>query len=249
MQNKLYLHMGPGYHAQVEKALHQKYQDKVDFWNQPPVSSFAELVDATYKKVKSMRSAAGPVTLIGHSFGGQLAHAVAKHMMSDQLIEKIVFINCAFSPFECFLRMAKKLDSTFSADEENSLRNSPTPTKIDFIVKTSMTPGFNELYWQSKEKMMEMLPLITKYPGTDPGVFVGVFSRFLNKLNSGKIHSSESCFLGQVEIYHSAADLLVDQSDSEGWKKYYPQAKIHTFERGGHNILLEVPEMADIIFS
>ena len=245
MKTKLYLHMGPGFHSEIAK---KKYGDieAVDFWNQPPCGNFDELVSAANEKTAALAKAASqPISLIAHSFGGQLARMIQQSQPEN--VKEIILVNSALDPFECFINLAPYVNPENSKMDFDSIRKAPVQEKVDFILGLASTPGFNDLYWHSKDKMNALAPLFAEAPQLDIGVFLKVFPDFLAKKDQ---LFKTSSWKGPVRIYHSVYDLLLSKSkDVDSWSQVFPQAEFIRRSDSGHYLLLEDATVAKEIFS
>lgn len=246
MKTKLYLHMGPGIHSQVEKHLFELKYPEVDFWNQPLCQNLNELVGAACEKVMSLsQQGAKPVTLIAHSFGGILARLILQ--THPQAVKEVILVNSAMDPFECFVNTAPHVLPEKSVVDLPALRKSSVEEKINFIIKIATAPKFNEIYWQSKEKMHELGPVFARYPQLNVETYLKIFSDFLSKQKT-LFHESLK-WGGKVKIFYSHDDLLLDKNkDVVPWLDVFPQAELLEFQGSGHYLHLEDLEAAEKIF-
>ncbi|MBC7456758.1 MAG: hypothetical protein H7235_00665, partial [Bdellovibrionaceae bacterium] len=217
----------------------------VEFWSQPSATSFVDLVNLCETKLLDMEKAAGaPITLIDHSFGGQLARALSERQ--SKKINQLIFLNSAFSPFECFMNLGRHLKMV-NYDRLESLRAATVDDKIKFILEISTQPHFSELYWQSETKFADFSNTAMQFASLNPEVFVQIFSDFLtNKANSSNLPSS---FDGKVHIFSSAFDRLLSAHDTQMWGQVYPRAKFISLDTGGHYVLFEDPLLPKRIFN
>lgn len=242
MKTKLFLHMGPGFHADIERELYGKTFSNIIFWNQPKVTTFHDLVSAAVAKVNEVK----PEVLICHSFGAQIVLAAIDKMPS---IKEIVFLNCGFDPFECFLNMAKHVPAQkMDSEKAKSLRSENTQGKMEFIFGLATSLEFPVLYWTSKEKMLAHQDIFAKHAQLEIPVFAGIFPDYLEKRASYLPHKTN--WNGKVTIYFSKHDILLDEKkDIEPWKQKFPQSKIIALTDVGHYSHIENADVAKLIFS
>ena len=180
MKTKLFLHMGPGFHAEIEKSVFGTSFPEVEFWSQPDSHSFSTLVDHCEAKLLTMEKAVGtPIALIGHSFGGQLATALVNRHPGK--IEKMIILNSAFSPFECFINLGRHL-KLVDENRAKFLRLATVEDKINFVFEISMQPQFSQLYWHSETRFTEYNSKAQHFASLNPDVFVQIFSDYLVQL-------------------------------------------------------------------
>ena len=229
--------MGPGFHSQIENRIYSDCK-AVDFWDQPACENFDDLVAAACKKTSELASLASqPISLIAHSFGGQLARMIQQTQPKD--VKEIILVNAALDPFECFINLA--------ANASPAIRQANVQEKVDFILSLASAPGFNDLYWHSVEKMNALAPLFTEAPPLSIDAFLKVFPDYLGK-KSGLFKSSS--WEGPVKIYHSLHDRLLDKAkDVDSWSQVFPQAEFIRHSDSGHYLLLEDATVAQKIFS
>lgn len=234
--------MGPGFNSEIEKKKYEGY-NAVEFWNQPSSEKFDDLVAAACGKATQLAAASGqPITLIAHSFGGQLARKIQE--LQPQSVKEILLVNSALDPFECFINLAPHLMAEKSAFD--SLRKAEVQEKINFILGLASSPALNDLYWHSKEKQNELAPLFAAAPQLSIDVFLKVFPDFLAK---NKAAPQPSKWQGKVKIYHSLNDKLLDQrKDVDSWVQVFPQAEFVRHSNSGHYLHLEDEEVADELF-
>ncbi|MFZ3228959.1 MAG: alpha/beta fold hydrolase [Pseudobdellovibrio sp.] len=244
MVNTLFLHMGPGFHAQIERYLYGDEYSSIDFWDQPCSLSFEELVNSACVKVQDIyRTSNQQVTLIAHSFGGVLAEAISK--VHPDIIKKIVLINSNADPFECFVNLAE-----YTSKEKLDLdliRNFTVPEKMKFVIEVASSPNFKDLYWTSKESQVHWEEVFSRFDFMNTDTFLKVFSDFLTYKE--KIKSEKTTWLGVVEVYQSVNDLLLkEDKNSNDWMLRFPNVQIFRNQPGGHYLHIENKKFAELIF-
>ena len=235
--------MGPGFHADIEKNFFEAKFPEVEFWSQPVANSFSDLVNLCENKMLEMQKAIGkPIKLIAHSFGGQLAWAIGER--HPEKINTMIFLNSAFSPFECFINLGRHL-KLVDENRAKFLRLATVEDKINFVFEISMQPQFSQLYWHSETRFTEYNSKAQHFASLNPDVFVQIFSDYLAKKINAPI--SPSKFTGKVQIYSSVFDRLLSEDDTLKWRHIYPKAQLHSLNLGGHYALFEDPSLAERI--
>lgn len=241
-KSKLFLHMGPGFHALVEKKLFENSYPDVEFWSQPQTSSFSDLLQSAESKFLEMKS--DKIDLLAHSFGGQLAIQLIQKY--PQKIGKVVLLNSGVDPFECFINLALKL-GVLNENEANQARRAPVSQKMDLILKIAITPKFPFLYWFSEDKMKHYESVYSHVPPLDVNVFVSVFADFLNVQNS--LPRDLKSWTGPVSIIASGDDNLLNyKHDVEVWSLYFSRAHFIKLHGVGHYAHVESDDQFKIFF-
>lgn len=237
MTNKLFLHMGPGFHSQVEKLKFAKFYPDVMFWDQPKSKDFSSLCSAAEEIVEKLSEQDGqPISLRAHSFGAQ----IALHLLQSipEKIASLVVLNSAYDPFECFLNLWEG-----SSIEKNEVRKLPTSEKMSFIFEVASRPDFASRYWHSNAKMQEYIQLADRFPKIDLAEFTKIFSSFLEvtrNRNFEKLKSRLSTWKNPVTIIECIDDQLIQNSNDLGkWPEMFPQAKTYRVSNSGHYALFE----------
>ncbi len=237
--------MGPGFHAELERASFQGSLPQIDFWNQPRVESFRELVAKATEKVSSLYNVRGEkIALMGHSFGAQIAFQLS--LLIPEKIQKINLINGAVDPFECFLNLRGHLivESQFPMTSDQ-LRASDTDTKMSFIMHLAPYVTADK-YWYDMEKFQKYSKDAQGYPSLDVGAFIAVFSDFL-KTQKPKVVTG---FTGKVGVFAGLNDKLLDlKKDIQPWLKCYPGATVETIDSAGHFPYFENAEVVQLLFT
>jgi len=255
MKSQLFLHMGPGFHSQVEKQLFQTSYPKVEFWEQPFLDTIESLEDADTEKALELFQQNGgePIDLIGHSFGGSLVLAIAKKY--PHILREIKLVNSGPNPFECFLNMSFYLlchkDEGAFLSKTNFLKGATVDDKLKFIIELATAEGFSDIYWFSKERMEFFKSVFATHPALNVENFLKVFGSFLQRQQT-QPEITKPIWSGLVTIYHSQEDYLYKQADQRAmidWLKYFPQAQINLLRNSGHNSHIEDQALSLRIFN
>lgn len=254
MKTALFLHMGPGFHSQVENHLFGSMYKHVDFWNQPLAKDFSELQNSVFEKVQSVYQANNnsPISLIAHSFGGALARSVIQKY--PEMVSDLKMINCSLNPFECFVNLSTRLQHYESIQEQRkklaTIRAGTVEEKINFILAVAIIPEFPSYYWHSKAKMIQFQSVYNQYPALNVGVFLSVFSDYLAK--EPLLHSLPIRWNGNVTYFYSPKDALFDGLNDKsmtGWKDLFPAMKVVLSQESGHYSHIEDADLAKLIFT
>ncbi|OQW53401.1 MAG: hypothetical protein A4S09_07315 [Proteobacteria bacterium SG_bin7] len=241
METKLFFHMGPGFHANIERDLYGEKFPNVHFWNQPKVLTFTDLVNSAQSKINELN----PKTLVAHSFGAQIVMSVVEKSPS---VKEIIFLNSGYDPFECFLNMANHIpEQQMDVEKAKKLRSCNTQSKMEFIFRLATDPKFPLLYWTSMEKMIQHQDIFSRNLQLEISVFAGVFSDYLE--NKHRVIPDNIHWKGKSTVLFSKDDVLLDSAkDIEPWKARFPQSKIISLCNVGHYSHIENLDVAKMIF-
>lgn len=243
IKNKLFLHMGPGFHSQIEANLFGQAAPSTEFWTQPLSSSFSDLVVAAETVFQSLNCTS--IEILAHSFGAQLALHLVNRFPNQ--IGKVTLLNSGIDPFECFLNLGQKLN-LISDDQAKDYRLSEAERKLELIFKVATAPDFAKSYWYSTEKMKALDVHFSAVPALDVNIFAAIFTDFLKQQEL--FHKSLRVWNGPVSILSSDDDVLLDfNKDIKPWTKFFPHAQFKRFQEVGHYAHLEEPSIAKIFFN
>lgn len=250
----IFLHMGPGFNAQIEKKLLQSTHPNIIYWDQPKISepsaAFSKLIEATHERIQSLykKNNNQPVHLVAHSFGGHLAHQLI--LKFPELIASCDFYSTGYNIPEGFLKLLTNIGNSpdTNADLKNEIQtflttykktgnpNQDTWSYISLIVKD---PAFNKYYWPTGELFQKYVNFASAVEPLDMASFQNILSDFLNS----EFHPERpkaSKWSGQINIYLGEKDPLINTtSETSIWNKIFPQAKFHILKDSGHFIHLE----------
>lgn len=243
----LFLHGGPGLHCSVERTWFGNSLP-VFWWDQPSVAAepepYAALVTNAVNQLKAMsESAGGQIDLIAHSFGGQIAAALAREQ--GELIRSITLLGCPPSPLLAFLNFARRLldnpsehpglKEKLTAIEEYSDMN-----RFLALIQACYPSGtLPDSYFgsNSNEVKVRYSDIATRTPPLDIATFMAVMQEFLHT----RIPAAADSYTGDVTLLMGRNDpLLRISGDSEKWLKVFPHAKLRTYP-AGHFLQYELP--------
>jgi pimeloyl-ACP methyl ester carboxylesterase len=237
----LFLHGGPGFNSEVERIW---FADTLPvlWWDQPAVSAFSELVSAAAAQIDSMsHSSRDGIHLIAHSFGGQIAAALAREFPSK--IRSITLLDCPAEPVRPFFLLGDRLLET--GGHFPGLAEALAAAKIDikhfFALVQACYPGeaCPDVYFapQSSAIRERYQSLAAQAKPLDLASFAAVMSALLTTPNP----IVEAGFHGEVNILMGRHDPLLDRdTDTRQWLTVFPQAKISMLD-AGHGIHFELP--------
>ncbi|MCB9072051.1 MAG: alpha/beta hydrolase [Bdellovibrionaceae bacterium] len=249
-EKTLFLHMGPGGNADVERSFFADRYSFVDFWNQPHVKEkdrgFKYLTESVINKIESYYKIQGePIHVVAHSFSGLLLNEVLR-FLDESLISRITMIATGFYFEDSFICLLRKVVT--QKDCHVDLQG-----QITQFLSTQSRYSRSERFWQS-------VGLIMQYPNFMPLYFsstaewekvanffmqagpmeLNTFTNVANDLLQTKKEPSISPYKGPVEIYFGETDPLLDLNKNvEAWRQIYPQAQVHSLSSCGHFCHLE----------
>ena len=188
-------------------------------------------------------SADGPIDLIAHSFGGQIAAALATE--HGELIRSITLLGCPPSPLTAFINFARRLLDNPS--EHPGLKAALTAveehcdmSRFIALIQACYPDGtLPDSYFgtNSNEIKVRYSDIATHMPPLDIATFMAVMQAFLNPRSLPVTNS----YTGAVTLLMGLNDpLLRVHEDSERWLKIFPHAKLRTYQ-AGHFLQYELP--------
>jgi len=247
LHNTLFIHGGPGLHCAVER---EWFGDTLPilWWDQPAVAGipdpFRALVAHAGHQLETMaKSIGGRVDLIAHSFGGQIATALAREYPA--LIRRITLLGCPHDRVSFFLLFARRileagheqpgLRDALAAVEENCDEN-----RFFALIGACYPRGeFPEIYFgpDSAAVRERYLSMFAKARPLDFATFFAVMQEFLHTPNS----TQPAGFDGEVDILMGKDDPLLDlETNKQKWLGVFPQAEFKLVD-AGHFLHLELP--------
>lgn len=245
----LFLHGGPGLHAAVERAW---FCDSLPvlWWDQPAIAAgdpapFSTLTGHAARQLQVMSDLNdGPVDLIAHSFGCNLAAALTKE--HPDLIHSITLLGCmSLNPFHPFLYLGQKLLDTGydrtglleAIKVAQEVQNEAQFTAlIQALFPEPCLPGiyFGPRSAATKDRYQE---LARTAPPIDMTTF---FAIWLDMINTSPL-AGRNRFAGKVIALLGEHDpvLRVDES-MDNWRKIFPQSQFKIVD-AGHILHLELP--------
>ena len=247
---RLFLHMGPGLHAGVERKLLSQEDQQTDFWDQPldldPHHAFRELAEQTAQKVESMYKNLGqPIDLVAHSFGGHISTQVLA--LNGHRVRSCRFVSTGYDIPRGFANLLRLLAAqpNSSIDFKKKARDllavemqEPNLAKFWEVVSLIVTmPDFMRLYWPADSLYNSYLELAALFPPLNFSVFKNVLDDFLTNYFK---KSPNLSWMGPVHFEIGSKDpLMVVESEMRDWKSLYPQATFSVRQQSGHFVHLE----------
>ena len=242
----LFLHGGPGFHARVERAW---FGDAlpIRWWDQPPSlprddAPMRALVAAAAGEVRALAAAAGtPVSLVAHSFGGQVARDLADTIPDS--IGRIVLLGCAFDPASAYLRFGEALMAAGSGTEELARALAAARARLGGDVLLAVVaasfgaPAALRHYFAPRAETVAGRYIAELVAGT-----VIDFDTLAAVLRDRHGHApaiSPSAFAGPVEFVFGDADpVCAPEADLAAWWRVFPQVDSRIVA-SGHMIHVE----------
>ena len=246
----LFLHGGPGFHARVERTW---YGDRlpIQWWDQPPIAAddpapMQTLVAAAGAEVRRLAAASGaPVDLVAHSFGGQIARALAEAM--PQRIAGLTLLACSFDPVAASLRFAESLDRAGVGTDELARALAAARPNADFdavlcvVSATFGVPGVLRRYFAADAEPVaaRYLECLLRGPVFD----FDTLARVLRDFQRAPPDALPGTFSGPVQLVFGTDDPICPARSSESaWRAVYPHAQVSALP-AGHMLHVEaVPD-------
>jgi pimeloyl-ACP methyl ester carboxylesterase len=239
LKNTLFLHWGPGGCCEVERKWFGE-SNPVSWWDQPlfgqeAPGAWPKLVEAATIELDRLAQASGPVSLIGHSFGGQLALELS-HRRPD-LIRDITLVNAGEWPPRMFLALASRMKSEGlgGAALEQALAAARAKLGLDtfwgLLGQITAVPDFMDLYWgpesgPCKEKYFSLAT-------PERIVNLPTFSSVMNSFFPAKRPEAASPFTGSVRLIAGSYDpLMQTEQELAAWKAHFPRIAGRTLACG-----------------
>jgi len=242
-----FLHGGPGLNAGVERAW---FGDSlpVDWWDQPPTanaaSPFEVLVQACIERIHELATTrVTPVKILAHSFGGQLAIALAERI--PHLIESMTLLACSPSLAAAILRMGSRL-SADQPDDLELLRALPPSSRIEPTLSDLMSIiGAWSAYWpvawfgpSSAHTIGHFLSL-SEAMRFDASTFAAVLAESLSHARIPK----PVAFTGPVRLFVGSHDRMICPTEDEAhWRHVFPQLQ-YAVVNCGHMVHFEIDSL------
>jgi pimeloyl-ACP methyl ester carboxylesterase len=243
----LFLHGGPGFHARVERAW---FGDRlpIHWWDQPAIAAedrapMRTLVDAAATELDRLAHAAGgPVSLVAHSFGGQIARALAEAMPGS--IDRIVLLGSPFDPVDAHLRFAKSLVNAGADTPElvralDGVSANVNPDSLLGVVSASFgVPGALRHYFAKDSEAVAQRYLEQLLQG--PIIDFGTLASVLRDCMRAPPPATRSPFTGRVQLLSGTTDpICAGGSDAVGWQAVFPRARYRAVP-SGHMVHVEL---------
>jgi pimeloyl-ACP methyl ester carboxylesterase len=248
--NTLFIHGGPGLSSAVEREWFGNTLP-ILWWDQPSVAGIPEpfraLVAHAGHQLETLANTSGSkINLIAHSFGGQIATALARE--HPRLIRRITLLGSPPVPLHAFLHFARRLLE--AGHERPGLKEALAAVEancdgdrfIAFIQACYPDGSLPSIYFgpHSAEARDRYFEMAGKMPPIDIATFFAVMNEFLHTPN----FTQPAGFDGEVSIVMGRDDPLLDlDAGKQEWLKVFPQAEV-TLADAGHFVHLELPPEA-----
>ncbi|MGE0763535.1 MAG: alpha/beta fold hydrolase [Bdellovibrionales bacterium] len=247
MKSTLFLHMGPGLNAHVERQVLSAHFPEVHFWDQPAVlgpGAFDQLVQSALAQVESMyQSTQRPVKLMAHSFGGQLARAIIGRR--PELIGDSIFYNAGYCPATAFYRLLRRLgqDAQTPGDLKQDIAaflklhpQAEINRLWDYVTMVVRDANFMRLYW-AKQKHFEHYVALS---AGGPTLLFQTFQDVLNDFYLIRRPAQRLAWSGRVRLEMGDQDPLIDvQADASQWGAIFANLHLVVQPDSGHYSHLE----------
>ncbi len=211
----------------------------VHWWDQPRVGSVDALTEAAALELERM-AADAPVHVIGHSFGAQVARALADSR--PERISRLTLLGCPFDPVEGAICLGEAI-ARKSRNEalEHCVRRVRESRNLDafreMIRAAAADPSFPAIYFgpDSAEVRDWFLDLARQAVSVDFEMFFALMNDFLR--NPPEL--AESRYRGEVRVILGKHDpVLAPEKDIRKWRAAFPGASFVWLD-AGHYVHLE----------
>jgi pimeloyl-ACP methyl ester carboxylesterase len=243
----LFLHGGPGLNAGAERLW---FGDSLPicWWDQPIVSGgslapFGQLVAVAADQLRAMADDTGElVALIAHSFGGQIAYALARE--APELVKSITLLGCVTDPFLPLFRLCRQMAKIQSSPAlEAAILDAET--RLDqhsfesMVLSAAVHPAYPSVYFgpDSAAARDHFLALFA----TGSILNLETFLTVMNDLLNAPVLAPVGGFDGEVTLLLGRHDpLLAVDEDIVAWQRIFPQLQAQVVDCG-HFVHLELP--------
>lgn len=240
-KSSIFFHMGPGLHSQIEATQFESLFPHVLFIDQPLNLGFADLKYWAQDIIRAQHAITkSKLTLLGHSFGSQVAAAALPGV--QDLIEEVRFLNSPFHSFSSFTSLEEEMfpESALGFDR---WKEKSVDEKMVLIFKLSADLRLTSHYWRCSETRIRHEALSTTKPALNISSFLKVYMEYLNT------PEPNVSWPGKATILYSVDDALVRSRQSvDGWRNIYPNVNYMEFTNGGHYLHFENSDVAQIFF-
>lgn len=239
LKKPLFLHWGPGGCCEVERKWFGE-AGPVSCWDQPlfgenEAAAWPKLVDAASAELERLARDGEPVSIVGHSFGGQLALELSHR--NPPAIREIVLVNAGEWPPRMFLSLAARMEREGLGGPELSKALESARAKLTLesfwglLGQITAVPAFMDLYWGpgSGASRQKYFSLATP----DRIVNLPTFSAVMNSFFSAPRPKIPSPFKGSVRLVAGSHDpLMQTEQELKLWKAHFPQIVAKTLDCG-----------------
>lgn len=238
-KSTLFLHWGPGAHAEVEKNLLPHLFPESDwsayhFWNQPKASSFSELVGAAVNEASRLANK-GKIRIVAHSSGGVVATEILKKIPNQ--IENLTLIGTNVYPEVAFVNLARRLgirNEAYRAAEKQLTSETFWP----LIGEIMQVPNFGEAYWSKNSASQKSRH--TEESAKHAPLDLAVFQAILNDWLKNPRKNEQIAYSGDVSLMLGEDDpLVVIPDEITAWKATFPALRVKILPHCGHFIHFE----------
>lgn len=244
----LFLHMGPGLTAGVERVVLGPLHPEVDYWDQPLVSglnAFTDLVNAALARAELLaENNRGKVHLVAHSFGGHIAREICE--LRPKSVASLTLFNTGFDVvggFHSLLNALARDPGTPAA-----LRKSA----IDFLLSNPVShlellwpmfgiitqdPNFMRLYWKNEALFLRHQKLSANLPPFAFQTYQDALNSFLKTFNATPKQPSWD---GPVHLVLGDSDPTISAGETiTYWQTVFPKLTTAIRKKSCHFTHLE----------
>lgn len=242
----LFLHGGPGLSCGIER-LWFEHTLPICWWDQPQIvndraAPFSQLVDAAMDKLRGMEDeAGGPIALVAHSFGVQIALALVRK--APEQVKELTILASGPNPLSSLFRLCRRLTEIQSSPEleaaiANAEKHLDPQSFKSMVLLAASHPAYPAVYFgpdaAARDRYLSYLPQTRPL---DLETFLNVMGDFLRSPDVEPIDS----FHGQVTVVFGCHDPLLPVEETfKDWKRIFPRVQTEVIN-SAHFIHLEAP--------
>ena len=227
----LYFHMGPAFHACVERIYFEEAYAKVLFWDQPLVSSYEELLQVAAEKVlECSANLQAPLVLLGHSFGAQIVADILP--LVGHRVREVRLLN---SPFRSLSVFEAIYETLFPERGGQAWQGLPFANIQALILEAATHADFDKLYWRHEQRRKDYHEISVRLPPLSVPHFLQIYQSFYERQARPVLKG----WSGAMEIFYSVDDYLLKHFSESDWAHFYPACRIHVLRGSGHHSHLE----------
>lgn len=242
----LFLHYGPGGNSEIERLWLNQYLDKINFFDVPDDCNQFSKITAQYESVLDEMTKTGPTSLIGHSFGADVALELAHRF--PQKVSEIILVSPMRSLYDSFVELGKKVSlispentALLEAVKEMETNSSSDPEKRagffwKFVGEAFKSPDIFSIYWSDKDQFSKYGGFMqSSKPMNMESWQAGLNDYLINepKVYDREIKAPVKVILGESDPYYS------QKGELAFWSSKLGKENVHGIPACGHYPHLE----------
>lgn len=236
----IFFHYGPGGNANAEMQW-PLFPGDVEFWNQPQVSTYKDLVSRCIEKALEHKRKNKNLNIVAHSFGCDLALEVSREVKVDHMVLlcPMVDIPMSFFNFSHKILRHPELDNSLKLKIEEELvvfNPSNIASFWNLVSLITQFPFFDLMYWRNRDAYEKYKKIVSQEAAFDFIMWQKVLNSFLesdskSKLIFNTVDENDGC--QKMDILLGKYDPYFDEKrDVLFWKENFSKANIQIVESG-----------------